>query len=582
MLTLAFILTLLVALLCLVLSGSVPTRYLGVAAGVALLACGAALLVARARGGLPLELVDQSWIALENYSVEIVLRFDAVSWALALLALVGGGLALLALALGLPPNLRGFGGLFAAALLALLAVVAGLADQSLLFLPFLWATATLLVFLALRASGALSGSDAPLVVLLTGLLGALALLGAALLAPVALPGAVARQATLVCWTAVGLLALGAPPLHAPFQELAEAPAALAGALLALGLPLLGGYALIRFFAGLSVPPGPAWRLTLTLLGLATLLVCAAGAASAGRLRRLIAWQLSAQMGLLLIATGQGGAALRVAGPALLANAAASALACYLAVAILERRAGTDQLSEIKLREPLILPGLVFLAGAAAAAGLPGWSGMWPRRWLVDELLRTAPWAIPPLLAGSALLALTAVAPLASFWRGAAPSPAGDLDAQPRRLSAIGLVAAASAAPLLVFGIAPQLAWAGWLAPAQRALAPAATTAAPALPGLATQLACGLAALALLGLPALLRRGRPAGLATDGVLRPQALGESLRGLSWLGTATRAFAWLWGALLGLSRTSRRGLALLEQRYYLAGLVIAVIVVIMLFIQ
>lgn len=215
-----------------------------------------------------------------------------MSWALALLALVGGGLALLALALGLPPNLRGFGGLFAAALLALLAVVAGLANQSLLFLPFLWATATLLVFLALRASGALSGWSAPLVVLLTGLLGALALLGAALLAPVALPGAVARQATLVCWTAVGLLALGAPPLHAPFQELAEAPAALAGALLALGLPLLGGYALIQFLAGLSVPPGPAWRLTLTLLGLATLLVCAAGAASAGRLRRLMAWRVA--------------------------------------------------------------------------------------------------------------------------------------------------------------------------------------------------------------------------------------------------------------------------------------------------
>ena len=69
---------------------------------------------------------------------------------------------------------------------------------------------------------------------------------------------------------------------------------------------------------------------------------------------------------------------------------------------------------------------------------------------------------------------------------------------------------------------------------------------------------------------------------DGVALPWALGESLRGLAWMATATQLFARAWQALLALSRGLRRGMALFEQRYYLAGLLIAVILVIMLFIQ
>ena len=45
---------------------------------------------------------------------------------------------------------------------------------------------------------------------------------------------------------------------------------------------------------------------------------------------------------------------------------------------------------------------------------------------------------------------------------------------------------------------------------------------------------------------------------------------------------AFNAAWRALLRVSGALRRGLALFEQRYYLAGLLIAVILVIMLFIQ
>lgn len=584
MLILVFILPLIAALLCLALNQVVATRWLGIGTSAVVLIGAAALLYARLRAGLPVSLYEHAWVALEQQTIVVALRLDQANWALALLALAGGGLALLALALALPHNLRGFGGLFATADLALLAVAAGLVDQQQLFLPFLWATAALLSFLALRSSGALARSDAPAIVLLAGLWGALVLLGAALLVPAVRPGAGSLQVMLAFWVVFGLLALGGPPFHTLFQDLAEAPAALAGALLPVGLPLVGGYALIRFFASQGSLPAPGWRLALTLLGLVMLLACAAGAAGATGLRRLVGWQFSAQMGLLLVAAGQGGAALSVGAPALLASGALATLVCYLAAAILERRAGTDALAEIALHEPLLLPGAVFLIGAAAAVGLPGTWGFWPRRWLADELLRATPWAVAPLLAGSTLLAATYVAPLAAFLR-AGVVPTGEHGA-PARGYPIGalITAALVAAPLIVLGVFPRLGWDGWLAPAQAVLGPGRAATAPALPGPAGQIACAVAALGLIGLPMLARGARRRSVPAErhGVMLPQALGESLAWLAWIAAPVGSLARLWDGLLRVSAAVRRGLSFLEQRYYLAGLLIAVIIVIMLFIQ
>jgi hypothetical protein len=98
--------------------------------------------------------------------------------------------------------------------------------------------------------------------------------------------------------------------------------------------------------------------------------------------------------------------------------------------------------------------------------------------------------------------------------------------------------------------------------------------------------CLFAALLLIVVPRFARSRRY--VAADdqphqaGVAAPWALGESLSGLAWIAIAPEAFVRVWRALLALSRGLRRGMALFEQRYYLAGLLIAVILVIMLFIQ
>jgi hypothetical protein len=96
----------------------------------------------------------------------------------------------------------------------------------------------------------------------------------------------------------------------------------------------------------------------------------------------------------------------------------------------------------------------------------------------------------------------------------------------------------------------------------------------------------LAALLLIVLPPLARSRRYAAADDEpsqpSVVAPWALGESLSGLAWIAIAPEAFARAWRGLLAMSRGLRRGMALFEQRYYLAGLLIAVILVIMLFIQ
>jgi hypothetical protein len=190
-------------------------------------------------------------------------------------------------------------------------------------------------------------------------------------------------------------------------------------------------------------------------------------------------------------------------------------------------------------------------------------------------------AVALLLSGGVLRLAAYAAPLAAFWR-TSEAPAT------RRgwPSTIALLCPViTILPLMIWGVAPQLAWNSWLA----GIAGTIRTDIPAAaaPDMLTQIAIVLAALALLALPlvALRRRQRrtpseqePRNIA---LLTPEALGQSLRGLAWIADPTTLYHYAWRALLGLSRSAAHLLAMFEQRYYLAGLMIAVIVVVMLMI-
>jgi formate hydrogenlyase subunit 3/multisubunit Na+/H+ antiporter MnhD subunit len=575
MFLLTFALPFAAALLCLGLNRLVATRWLGVGAAGALVLAAGSLLGASERA-----LPALTWAALGEQTVRLALAFDAASLPLAVLALCGGAFALLTLALTLPSDLRGFGGLFAALLLAVLATIAGLALQQPLLLPFAWSLAALFGFASLRASGTMAEVDRLPLGLLAGLAGALLLIGAALLPAGATADLPRTAAVLACATCVALLAFGAPFFHTHFDESAAAPAALVGILLPLGLPLLGGYVLIRVAAANEAAISPVLRMVWALLGLLTLLACAVGAARTTRLREILGWQLSAQLGLVFLAIAQTDALLPHAGAlALLLNAMLTSLAGYLAIAALERRAGTDDLAEIGAPGALALPGVVFLFSAAAALGLPGTWGWWLYSDLIAQVRTAMPWLIAPLLGASALRALAYLAPLAAFWRRSA---------QPRRSRSFvvaQLGAAAVALPLLVWGSLPQQAWSVWMLAAQRTFVETAQPPAP--PGLPQQLALFAAAAALIGLPLLAQGGRPRcagsaqGVQNPALLTPEALGQSLRGVGWLANPAGFYRGAWAGLLRLTRGAAWILGLFEQRYYLAGLMIAIIIVIMLMI-
>ncbi|HET9222535.1 MAG TPA: proton-conducting transporter membrane subunit, partial [Roseiflexaceae bacterium] len=324
------------------------------------------------------------------------------------------------------------------------------------------------------------------------------------------------------------------------------------------------------------------RMAWVLLGLLTLLACAAGAAGTSRMRRLIGWQYSAQTGLVLVSFGLHRDLPPLEAPiSLLINAVLTTLACFLALAVLERRAGTDDLAEIGAHGPLVLPGLAFLVAAASAVGFPGTWGWWNYRELLDTARSEGFWLLALVLAGSALRLVAYAAPLVAFWR-ASQSPVT------RRgwPTAVALLCPAIVVlPLLIWGIAPQVAWNGWLAGVASTVRTDIPTAAA--PDTLTQIALVLAALALLALPLVGLRGRQRHAPCEqepnnaALLTPEALGQSLRGLAWFANPTSLYQLAWRALLSLSRGAARLLAMFEQRYYLAGLMIAVIVVVLLMI-
>jgi formate hydrogenlyase subunit 3/multisubunit Na+/H+ antiporter MnhD subunit len=575
---LVFILPLAAGAACLALSRTVGARWLGLAAAAALAASALVLLLARA-GGLPLILLDTPWLALGEQTVRLRLRFDGLNWLFAVVVLLGGALALCALGLALPRDLRGFGGLLAALLLLPLGATATLALDETLLLPLSWMLTAFAGFVALRASGALAGSDAPLLVLGAGGVGALLALGAALLLRATPPGGVAPVA-LACMLALALLACGAPPLHAPLAAAASAPAALAALVVALGTPLLGGYVLLDYMGAVG-PAAPAvWNTALLWFGAFTVVAAASGALATTHLRAIAGWQLSAQAGALLMALGAGPLGLGVAAPALLLNCALTTLTAFLAIAALERRTGDDDLAAPGAGGPFVLPGIALLVAGASAVGVPGTLGFWSRLWLADALAVEAPALLAVLLAGSVLLALSYVAPLAAFWRRASrddEAPTAHLGELPALVVVL---------PLLLAGAAPVVLWNGWLAGAARVLVPEAGDLRPALPGTIGTIASGVAAAALVVLPLLVRR-RPGRLTPDddeiqaaSVIPPAALGRSVAGLAEVARPA-ALRQAWEIALRASEALGRGLALFEQRYYLAGLVLALIGVLLVFI-
>lgn len=603
MILLPSIVLLVAAALCLGLSQRVPTRILGgMAAGAAALAA-LLLVVVRLRSGAGAPAPLLSWVFQEHLELSMSFDLAPALFPLALLLTGGGALSFLALALALAPSVRGFGVFFALTLLAVAAALAGLTSSGML-VAFLWILTVLLSYSAVWASGAYIQHEHVSWGMVSGLLASLVLLGSLLvlnyshlspLAPGNTGGPIGTAATVGVLVAC-LMLVGSAPFHATLDEIVEAPAALGGLFYGVVFPVLALGTLLRFaepmLALLAMPVfgmGVSWQAVVVLVSGGGLVACAAGALRETRLRGLLAWQASGQAAIVVLAIALGHLPAAVL---LLMNLALTTLVGALAIEVLEYLTGSDDFSQ-ELPEkhaptrPLRTAGLLWALSGMAASGLPPFAGFWGKSWLIGTAATQAPWVVPMVLAASGIVALAYLGPLARFWGGGlvARWRTGEQPGQSSGVSGGSLVGGGSQllfslalVPLLVVGVAPHLAWERWLH-----LLPGAP---PALPMSATAwsgyvfltLILVLVILVLWRLP-WKRRTLSDPDMTAVVLAPRALAETLLPLAWMGRPTSLIRTSWEGLTQLSALVHILFTPVEKRYYLSGVVLVLVSLIVL---
>lgn len=559
---------------CFALDRRLATRWLGIVA--AALAAGAGALVAAepwpGPAASPLTLLE-----LGDLAFVIAPALPPVERMLAAALLLGGAGAFLMLAAALALAVRDFGAIFAWGLLALAAALLSLAaPPTSLMLPAAWAAGALASYGAIQASGALRQGEGLPQGLILGLLGSLLLLGGQVAGAPALAAGEQPPGLAALAFFLGALALGGlAPLHGARAEAIAAPTPLGALVYGLVLPTLALGALLRVVAALPVIP-PAWAVTLALPGALGALAAAAGALGERRLRPLLAWLSGAQASAILVTAGMSDPQASIAGPTLLLSLMLSTLVGAAAVAALERSSGSDDYTGDEPGPRLPLAGLLWAGAGAAAIGLPPFLSFWGRSWLIESTLALMPWLVPPLLAAGVLTTLAALVPLGRFWAPPRPDRA---TVQPSRSATF--IGALALTVLLVSGLAPQLAW---------TLALSAAPFAPAQLPLANIQPIGVAALTFLLLILgwfVARRPSARSLTpnpdeTPVRLSPAGLADGLRPLAWLGWPGDLLRALWDGLGRSSELLRVALSIFEQRYYLLGVLMVLIVIMLLMAQ
>lgn len=604
------------ALLAWVLSRRVTTRRLGIGAAAASALSLAGVAWASSAVRLPVDIGGRPWVTAFTILPDPVaqatlsLRPDALSLLFAMVILAGSTLGILYLAQSLGAALIGYGRLWSAILLMVAGTLLGVLASDLLLLVFGWGMALVGVALARRVVGGIEG-QAPTALsfgALSGLVLVIAVLGFILRPNDPTSGSFAfadldARISLGTWLPLLIavaIATGLPPFGRMLSDDEGTPPALHGVLIACGLPALAIYSLLRVL-GLTLGGWPqAWFIGLMVLGALGVIGGAAHALRVVRFGPLVGWQSVVQWSSVLFSLGQYQPGRSFDDPynttvvlATLALAICtiwSTLLSALALGHLERRSGSDTIdAQPALRAPLRVAGLAYALAAGTAIGLPGLPGFWPRRWLLEQAA-TSPLLLALWALAGGLLALSYLGPLALFWRTGEDRLGQDED---QGSQANAPVLALAMIPLLVLGSAPGLMG--------RLFAPALNTIQPTLNrasllgglgiGLAAQIGLGAGALLVLGLTLLRRPARQRAAWTGGEApdqstgtphAPQASGYSLRAAAAIADLRPLFGSLSRGVEWLSARAAWALQIFSGRYYLTGILIAALTLILLLMQ
>jgi multicomponent K+:H+ antiporter subunit D len=241
------------------------------------------------------------------------------------------------------------------------------------------------------------------------------------------------------------------------ESYARAPAAVAA--LFVIMTKVGLYALLRvgtqWFgdeAGALAGYGADWLLW---AGLATLGVAALGALAATRLRVQVAYLVVVSAATLFIAFALGNAGTIAAGLYYLPHSTFTAAALFLVADLIRRRrfrAGEREGHELAAALPgKTVPGLLFLLGAVAMAGLPPLAGFLAKATLLAAVPDAHVGVVWAAVLGSGLLVIIALvrSGIRLFWHvpgdDAPPVPDPDVPARPFETAATTLLLACAVA-----------------------------------------------------------------------------------------------------------------------------------------
>jgi len=328
------------------------------------------------------ETVTSSWQWVAMFDVQFTLRLNGLSLLFSMLVLGVGALVLSYAPQYLDPTyevgrLYTVLTIFAAAMLGL--VLAG----DLVLLAVFWEVTTLCSFLLVAGSGKVGAWAATRALVITGI-GGLGLLGAVVLLAVRtgstdIATAIALAPERLSTFDIGVI--GALIILAAFTKSAQLPFHfwLPGAMVAVtpvsaylhaATLVKAGIYLLLLFSPLFVDV-PAWHITLLAMGLATAVFGAFQALRQTDLKALLAYSTVSQLGTMVALVGVGTSAALAAAALLVVAHALFKATLFMLVGIVDREAGSRDLSELSgLWRAMPVTAALTGVAAMSMAGLP--------------------------------------------------------------------------------------------------------------------------------------------------------------------------------------------------------------------
>ncbi|MFC9516191.1 Na+/H+ antiporter subunit A [Nocardiaceae bacterium NPDC056970] len=366
-------------------------------------------------------------------SMNIDMRFDSLAAIMSVLVLGVGALILVYCARYFKddePRL----GIFAAEMVAFTGAMFGLVtSDNMLILYTFWELTTVLSFLLVGhyAERATSRRAATQALLVTTAGGLAMLVGIIMLGQqvgsynlsdvVANPASGWLASVAIVLVLIGALSKSAiVPLHFWLPGAMAAPTPVSGYLHAAAMVKAGIYLVARLAPGYA--DSPPWRVTIIVLGLASMLLAGWRALRSFDLKLVLAFGTVSQLGFLMVLVGVGSRDAALAGMTMVVAHAMFKAALFMVVGIIDHSTGTRDIRKLARLGPSA-PWLAAIAALAAAsmAGLPPFLGFVGKEAALESILQAdmlEPWARTAVLVGMVLGSILTVAYSIRFVWGA--------------------------------------------------------------------------------------------------------------------------------------------------------------------